>query len=136
MKVIADTPLWSLLLRRPSSAPESPFIAELKTLTSAGRIVLLGPIRQEVLSGIRHPAQFEKARQELRHFADLPLELYDYESAAEAYNTCHSHGIQGSHTDFLLCVVARRYDMSIFTTDKDFARYAKHLKIRLHPLPV
>ena len=33
---------------------------------------------------------------------------------------CRKQGIQGSHTDFLICAVAVNYDMEIFTYDKDF----------------
>ena len=41
-------------------------------------------------------------------------------------------GIQGSNTDFLICAVAVRHARAIFTTDKDFAGYARALPIRLH----
>ena len=131
-KVVVDTPIWSALLRRRPDSFSGPLVAELENLTARGLVVLLGPIRQEILSGIRQPAQFEKTREELRHFGDFPIEAYDYEAAADAYNVCRAHGIQGSHTDFLLCAIARRYRFSIFTTDKDFERYAKHLAIKLH----
>jgi len=40
-------------------------------------------------------------------------------------------GIQGSHIDFLICVVAARLKFKIFTTDKDFKFYSKHLPISL-----
>lgn len=132
MKVIVDTPIWSALLRRPSSEATELLVQELKSLVAAVRVVLLGPTRQEILSGIRNPAQFELTRRQLREFRDFPLETYDYESAAEAFNLCRSHGIQGSHTDFLICAVARRHNFAIFTTDNDFALYARHLPLRLH----
>jgi hypothetical protein len=32
----------------------------------------------------------------------------------------------------LICAMAYRYDVPIFTTDPDFLGYAKHLPIRLH----
>src|SRR5438105_3129237 len=102
MKVIVDTPIWSALLRRPQESSHQSLLQELQNLVAANRVVLLGPIRQEILSGIRQPAHFERVRQHLRHFEDLPLEVYDYESAADAFNTCRTHGIQGSHTDFLI----------------------------------
>jgi predicted nucleic acid-binding protein len=68
----------------------------------------------------------------LRSFPDLELESADYEDAALAFNRCREKGIQGSNTDFLLCAVAQRRGLAIFTTDGDFRHYAKVLKVKLH----
>ena len=54
--------------------------------------------------------------------------------AAKFYNLCRGKGIQGSNTDFLICAVAVRHDLSVFTTDGDFPRFAKCLPIVLHEL--
>jgi hypothetical protein len=43
-----------------------------------------------------------------------------------------AHGIQGLHTDSLLCAFGIRNNCSIFTLDKNFDLYKKYLKIRLH----
>nr|AGS54022.1 PilT-like protein [uncultured bacterium contig00204]AGS54417.1 hypothetical protein [uncultured bacterium contig00180] len=51
--------------------------------------------------------------------------------AAEYSNICRKNGIQGSPTDFLLCAIACRYNMEIFTEDKDFLNYKKYLPIKL-----
>jgi len=32
----------------------------------------------------------------------------------------------------LLCAIAYRHSLAIFTTDRDFERYAQHLPVRLH----
>jgi len=65
---------------------------------------------QELLSGIRDHAQFEKVREHLRRFVDIPITTDDYEEAASYYNRCRSKGIQGSSTDFLICAIAVRHD--------------------------
>ena len=41
-------------------------------------------------------------------------------------------GVQGSHIDFLICAVAVRLSVEIYTTDKDFLNYQKHLPIQLY----
>jgi predicted nucleic acid-binding protein len=56
----------------------------------------------------------------------------DYEEAASYYNRCRSKGIQGSSTDYLICAIATRHDLAIFTDDRDFGRYSKLLPIRLY----
>jgi predicted nucleic acid-binding protein len=60
------------------------------------------------------------------------LETKHYELAAALANECRKHGIQGSHTDFLICAAGRHNDLAIFTLDKDFERYRPHTGIRLH----
>ncbi|WP_242053511.1 PIN domain-containing protein [Nostoc parmelioides] len=102
MKVVIDTSVWSLALRRSTSEQALPVVNQLRELIANDRVVLLGPVRQEVLSGIRTTEQFTRLRDSLRAFPDLELTIKDYELAAEFYNTCRSKGIQGANTDFLL----------------------------------
>jgi predicted nucleic acid-binding protein len=93
---------------------------------------MIGAIRQELLSGVRDTKQFAALRDHLRAFPDLPLETEDFERAAEFYNECRTKGIQGSNIDFLICAVAMRRELSILTTDRDFAGYARVLPLQLH----
>ncbi len=135
MMVLVDTPIWSLALRRRSkdlSAEEGAFTKELAELIREGRAQLLGPIRQELLSGIRDQAQFLRLRQHLRAFDDVKLASSDFEEAARACNYCRSRGVTGSGVDFLICAVALARRWPIFTADRDFRGYAKHLLISLH----
>jgi predicted nucleic acid-binding protein len=131
MNVLVDTSVWSLALRRRHFS-QDPAVRELRELIGETRAHLIGPVRQEVLSGIREPAQFERLRDYLREFPDLPVRTADHERAAELFNLCRSRGVQGSNTDFLLCAVADRYEMAILTTDEDFPLFARHLPVRLH----
>jgi predicted nucleic acid-binding protein len=130
--ILVDTPIWSMAFRRTTSASNLSLREELLRLVRAKEAALLGVVRQEVLSGVSHSDQFTRLRDQLRAFPDIPVETQDFESAAECFNRCRAKGIQGSHTDFLICAVALRYDLPIFTTDKDFAQYARHLSLRLH----
>jgi predicted nucleic acid-binding protein len=131
MNVLVDTTVWSLALRRAKRVDDrTP--QELSELIREGRVAMLGPIRQELLSGIKLKAQFELLREHLGSFPDLELESADYEEAATAFNRCREKGIQGSNTDFLLCAVAQRRGLAIYTTDGDFKHYAKVLKLALH----
>jgi hypothetical protein len=100
-------------------------------LVNYGLVEMIGPIRQELLSGIRERSQFEAVRDQLGKFPDLEITTADYEEAASYYNRCRSKGIQGSSTDYLICAVAVRHDLLIFTSDRDFIRYKKLIPIRL-----
>jgi len=88
---------------------------------------MLGPVRQEVLSGYSNKSKFDK----LRYFEDTQIVDDDYVRAATFSNTCRSKGAQGSHIDFLICAVAFRLKSEIFTTDNDFSCYEKHIPIQL-----
>jgi predicted nucleic acid-binding protein len=134
MKVLVDTPIWSLALRRKKRADHATIATELASLVEDGRVVLIGPIRQELLSGIKEEIQFDRLREHLRAFPDAAIVPHDYEEAASFYNRCRAKGLQGSNTDFLICAIAVRYDLSIFTTDRDFTHFANVLPIRLHEL--
>jgi len=131
MKVIVDTGVWSLALRK-ANVRHDPFVAELEELLKEGRVQMIGPIRQEILSGVRSEKQFEMLRDRLRAFPDLILEASDYETAAEFYNQCREKGVQGSNTDYLICALSVRHKMSILTLDKDFEHYRDILAVTIH----
>jgi len=130
VKVLVDTVVWSLALRRRAPAHQS--VDDLRALIFQGRAALIGPIRQEILSGIRDASTYTRLRDHLRAFPDELLLRDDYERAAEHFNACRASGLQGSTTDFLICAVAERHHMPILTTDVDFPRYARLLPIALY----
>ena len=131
MKVIVDTSVWLLALRRDSDS-KSASVKKLESLIADKRVQMIGPIRQEILSGIRKAAQFKALKAHLDSFPDLPMTAEDYVTAARFFNLCSAKGVQGSNPDFLICAVAARHRIAIFTTDKDFTLFAKHLPIALH----
>jgi predicted nucleic acid-binding protein len=135
LKVLVDTSVWSHAFRRnhPIDAPEA---LELRRLVKEFRATIIGPIRQEILSGIPDAKQFAHLRELMSAFNDEPLVAEDYERAAGFFNRCRTKGIQGSHVDFLICSVAASRGRPIFSTDKDFASYAKVLPIKLHKVKV
>ncbi len=131
MRVLPDTPIWSAAFRR-SERAAGVYREQMEILLRDGSIEIIGPIRQELLSGIKEEAKFELIRDRLRIFPDLEIVSEDYEEAASYYNRCRSKGIQGSSTDFLICAVAVRHDLAIFTDDRDFYGYQKVLPIKLY----
>jgi predicted nucleic acid-binding protein len=131
MNVIVDTSVWSLALRR-LSVSSNAVVKELHSLVTEGRVAMLGVIRQELLSGIRADSQFEKLRDHLRVFPDVSIASSDHEEAALFSNRCRAAGIQGSHTDFLICAVATHHGFAILTMDNDFHHFAKILPVVLH----
>ncbi len=133
MTVIVDTCVWSAFLRR-NSDPQDSIRGEVRRLIRDDAIQMLGPIRQELLSGVQPQERFGQLKEYLRHYSNLPLDEEDDENSAGYYNLCRSKGVQGTATDLLICAVAVRHGLQIFTTDSDFEAFAKVLPIRLHTL--
>jgi predicted nucleic acid-binding protein len=131
MNVLVDTSIWSLAFRR-GIKQDSHVVNKLTELIKEHRVCMIGPVRQEILSGIKTENQFQELKQYLAAFPDLPAETSDYEKAAEFYNICRKNGVQGSNTDFLICAIAFHHDMEIFTSDKDFLDFQKNIPVKLH----
>lgn len=130
MKVLVDTCIWSNVLRHKKASAE--LSEKLKELINDGRVVMIGPIRQELLSGISDSTQFNNLKKKLSFFEDLTLSSEFFVKAAEFSNICRKKGVQGSTTDFLICAISNLQKLQIFTNDKDFINYKKHLPIYLY----
>ncbi|MCP4568240.1 MAG: PIN domain-containing protein [FCB group bacterium] len=133
MKVLVDTCIWSLALRG-KNKPQDALVVEFQELVKDARVQLIGPIRQEILSGIKKKSQFLTLKNTLSAFPDLLLVSEDFELAAEYFNILRGKGIQGSNTDFLICSVSTRNNLPIFTYDKDFNLFIEHIPIALHEM--
>jgi len=131
MSVLVDTCVWSLALRRNFPA-DDPVVLELRELIREVRVKIIGPIRQEILSGVKSDVQFRRLKEKLSSFPDTLLETKVFERAAVFYTINRRKGIQGSHTDFLICAVSEIYNYPILTTDKDFRLFRENLPIKLH----
>lgn len=131
MSVLVDTSVWSHILRRKGGG-DAQVNSAFKDLLESYRVRIIGPIRQEILSGIPDKRQYESLRLRLQAFEDIPVRSEDHERAAALFNDCRKRGIQGSHTDFLICAVSLVHGMPIFTLDGDFRQYGKVLDISLY----
>jgi len=132
MKLLADTCAWSLMLRRGNPAAliagDRLMLTTLKDAIQDVRVAMLGPIRQEVLSGLKEPAQFERLRTALAAFPDEPITTAHYEEAARFFNICRSRGVECGAIDILLCAVATRERWSLLTNDGGIKRSMEALK--------
>jgi predicted nucleic acid-binding protein len=134
VSVLVDTTIWSFAFRRrfaARNAREQALVDALEAVVHAGEALLLGLVRQEILSGIRDELSFLRIREELRDYPDVPVLLADYETAAAYYSRCRRAGVTPSVPDMLICAVANRLGASVFSADLDFSRYAHLLPVTL-----
>jgi len=135
MKILVDTCIWSYALRHDPNKQSrlvDLIIKELQELLKEARVVTIGPIIQEILSGVKNEFQFTKLKNVMRAFDEINITMDNYERAAELFNKCRTKGIQGSHIDFLICAISQMHQLPIFTTDKDFQRYAQCINLQFH----
>jgi len=129
--IACDTSALSHFLRRSTNTDDDVAVT-VEKLIDSNELALFGIVRQELLSGIKLPAQFEQI--DLTTQA-LPLFLADDEdhtTAAKFFNDCRSKGVQGSPIDFLICSMAVRRKFPIYTTDPDFDLYEPIIPIELY----
>jgi predicted nucleic acid-binding protein len=119
-------------LRRRSKAALSEderfMLAALTDAIQDGRVAIIGPIRQEILSGIKDPSQFDKLKSALDAFADEQLTTTHYEEAARLFNVCRGQGVECGATDVLICAVAMRMHWSVLTSDSGLQRCMEFLR--------
>lgn len=135
MKVLVDTSVWSLALRRRKNAlssTEQQAVHDLHNLIEEGRVVMLGVVRQELLSGIREEEAFEKLERLLEPFEDYPIATADHKAAARLSNAARRRGVTVSTIDALIAAVAVNNQLPVFTTDKDFRHLTAVAKVPLH----
>ena len=131
MMLLVDTSVWSLALRRDVVGPQ-PEVRHLEqALLGAQAVVTTGLVLQELLQGFSGP----KAREQIiDRFSSLPLvqpDRQDHIDAAALRTTCRRGGVQIGTIDALLAQVCIRHQLTLLTTDQDFAHAARHCQLRI-----
>ena len=130
MKILVDTSIWSYAFC--SNKPEfKSHVDTLIEIISNNNIIIIGAIKQEILSGYSDMKQFQELEKKMIAFENTTTRDEDYIQAANFSNQCRINGVQGSPVDFLICAVAYRLEVKIYTADKDFFQYQKHIPIEL-----
>ncbi len=131
MSLFVDTSVWSLAFRRdePSDAPE---VRELiRAIETEVEILTTGLVLQELLQG------FSGAKAQaliVDRFAAIPLltpERDDHIEAAALRNRCRRAGIQIGTIEALLAQLCLRHDLTMLSTDEDFAHIGRHCALKL-----
>lgn len=129
--MLVDTSVWSLAFRRDRKSTVPQVSALRDALEGEDMVVTTGLVLQELLQGFAGP----RARKDLiERFAALPLispDRQDHIDAAELRNTCRRAGVQLGTIDALLAQLCIRHDLTLLTTDDDFAPAASHCRLRV-----
>jgi len=129
--IACDTSALSQFLRR-SPDTQNDVALQVEKLIDSNDLALFGIVRQELLSGIKLPAHFERIDLTTRALPLFFADDEDHTTAARFFNTCRAKGIQGSPIDFLICAMAVKRKFRIYTTDPDFELYEPVIPIELY----
>jgi predicted nucleic acid-binding protein len=131
LSLFVDTSVWSLALRRDAPPDAAPVRMLRRAIESGEALLTTGLVLQELLQGFSGP----KARtQILERFAAVPLlapDRDDHIGAAELRNVCRRAGVQVGTIDALLAQLCVRHQLTMLSTDNDFARIAAHCALKL-----
>jgi len=131
VRVLVDTSIWSLALRKKGPA-DHPGVLKLTELLREGEEVLLtGTILQEILQAFRADTTFRRVARYLEPFPLLPLERSDYVAAARIHRDCAEKGVSASTADCQIAAAAIRHRCALLTADRDFERMARHCELVL-----
>lgn len=134
MNLIVDTPVWSLVLRRPRVDEANIHVRAFRAhIESNNRLFLLGAILQELLDGLRSSTQCDRLVQLLEPFPLLDVDRSTYVDAAKLRTICRTKGVLAGPTDFLIAAACCQHGYPLLTVDKDFARIARHCDLIVLP---
>lgn len=131
MTLLVDTSVWSLALRRDGSTESKEVIALREALDGGDSVVTTGFVLQELLQGFSGPKAKEAI---IERFGALPLiqpDRQDHIAAADIRNVCRRSGVQVGTVDALLIQLCARYELTLLSSDKDFANAAPYVSFKL-----
>jgi predicted nucleic acid-binding protein len=123
-QVLIDTNIWSTFFRR--NKPEDQALRKnIEMLIQENRISMIGPIRQEILTGIRDYNKYLVLKDYLQSFEDEPITTEAYEFGAKIANDCMKNGVAISSIDAIIVSMVALHGFEIYTNDQDFMRYKR-----------
>lgn len=96
-------------------------------------IVVVGPVIQELLSGVKDTATFAHLEAEMGLIPLLELHRRTYAAAARLTNRCQQGGFQPSPVDALIAAACLEHGCPLLTADGHFLEIACHCELFVLP---
>jgi predicted nucleic acid-binding protein len=131
--IAVDTSVLSLAFRRPRGRyREHAATARLRRAIEKGEPVAVpGICLQELLSGVKTMAQFDRLAALVAPFPVLLASRARHMEAARISNACRSAGVAVATVDALIAALTVEHRARLLTTDGDFRRLARHCPLEL-----
>jgi predicted nucleic acid-binding protein len=137
--IVVDTSVWSLAFRR-RAWPDSVTPGVVKLLQWLTReiqqVVVLGVVVQELLSGIKDPAQGEIIKELMESYPIVLASKEQHIEASNISNVCRKVGVSAATVGCLIAAQCIMGNGVLLTLDEDFRRISEHTGLRPYPIPV
>lgn len=127
MRVLVDTSVWCLALRRKGLSTNSTVVKPISLLQEDEDVVPIGLI----LRAFRSDSSFRRVARHLEPFPLIELERRDFIAAASLHRDCASTGVSVSTADCQIATAAIRHDCLLLSADKVFERIARLSALQL-----
>jgi hypothetical protein len=137
--IVVDTSVWSLAFRRRSwPRGVTPGIIKLlqKLTREKQRVVVPGVVLQELLSGVKDPAQGERIKELMEGYPLILGTKEQHVEAANISNVCRKAGVPAATVDCLIAAQCILLNGVLLTLDDDFKRISGCCGLRIYPIPV
>ena len=131
MRVLVDTSVWSLALRR-RAVPADIKVELLSELVASGQTIFLtGIILQEILQGVKDKSHLTKLERYFEPFALIEPNRRTYIHGAHLYSLCRAKGTPVATVDCLIASVALSHECKLLARDTDFEKLAAVSELEL-----
>jgi predicted nucleic acid-binding protein len=131
MTLLVDTSVWSLALRR-DAPPDLPETRALHAaLTGDDLVVTTGIVLQELVQGAVRESSRRLITERFRAIALVQPDRDDHIAAADIRTRCRANGVQLGTIDALLAALCIRRELTLLSTDLDFAAASRYCDLRV-----
>lgn len=125
--ILIDTSAWVEFLRATGTRADVDVQSALP-----GDIATCGPVRMELLAGVRSDQELSNLRSLLSRAVHLPTASSDYEDAALLYRRARASGLTvRRQIDCLIAAIAIRHAVDLLHADRDFDSLAACSALRV-----
>jgi predicted nucleic acid-binding protein len=136
--IVVDTSVWSLAFRRRARLGDEPKVVSLlrRMINDDQPLAKPGIVLQELLTGVRDVSQAMKLQGILDGFPLLLATKKHHVEAAKISTACRKGGVSAATVDCLIAAQCVCSDSPLLTTDEDFKQIARHVALKLFPIPL
>jgi len=126
---VVDSSVWIAFFRDVSSR-EVELLA--RSLQQVDRVLMCGPVLQEVLQGLKSGRDFKKERLRLSKYRFLEATSWTFARGAGLYRRMRKKGFALGPFDTIIAAVCLEYNVALLTLDRtDFEPLARHAGLKL-----
>jgi predicted nucleic acid-binding protein len=132
--ILVDSSVWIDYFNRPRGGDSVQVRALDRLIEFNMDLALCGPVRMEVLQGVRFAEQLPQIEQAWSPLLHYPTEEHHFDQSAALYRSLRQRGITIRRSmDCLIASLALDHGLLLLAQDRDFRLMAQYCPLRLWP---